>query len=351
MLREKKKSIPALIILFIISVFFLNYIVEHHTSSQKYHSVVISPSPSIVASPSPSELASASPSASPSPTPKLITPANLKAPLFNGSVFTRRIPDTATYTKEDRIGTLRPSLESYSMPIYRIKEDVPLVKIINNYGGRTENWPIPSNAKTSTGEDRTLAVFDQAHQMIYEMWDAKWQSDGSIHAGGMKNFAMNGDGLSHPRNQRVTASGFAGVAGMIIREDGTSINHALNISIPHQLIKKDSYISPAINGESAGDNTGDIPLGTHLALPKSLNVDELNVHPFTKALARSLRDYGAYVSDRNNAGQYQGKYIATVKVEPGVTQTLYKSSNDALNPTIQKQMYDIFQKYGLYRVN
>lgn len=325
---------------------------------------VIFPKTSIA--PTTTPIPQTSPPLLPSPTSSTLSPATSSLKISTHRLFTNPtspfntlIPSAATYTKENQIGTIRPALEAYSLPIYRVTTNIPTIKVFNDYG-RSEFWPIPGTAQFTNGSDHRLAVIDKIKHIAYEIWDGNWQS-GSIHAGGMKDFPLQGDGLSHPKNQRVTAAGFAGSAGMITQEDFTDnagklnpqpeISHALMISIPHQILRRNAYIPPAQSGEDTSDNTGNIPLGAHYALPKNLNVEKLNVHPFVKSMAKAMRDYGAYVTDRNNSGQYNGKYVTTIQVEPGLIQKIYGTSNDALGQKIQQQMFDIIQQYGIYKVS
>ncbi len=309
------------------------------------------PEPSAAPSPT-TEIASSLPSPSPSPTPVPLVLHRLFTSSSNP--FNQKIPSSASYSKDEKIGSVRPAQEDYSMPIYRISsKNVPLVKVVNDYG-RTENWPIPRSAQPNTGTDHRLAVVDTSKQVIYEMWDAEWRDDTTLHAGGMKDFPLNGDGLSHPANQRVNAAGWAASAGMFTLADFSTtseVSHALMISLPHALLKRDAFISPAIGGEAHGDNTGDIPLGTRFALPKNVDVDALQISPFTKILVRQLRDYGAFVSDRNNAAKYKGQYVATFQVEQGLPKKIYGISNNDLSQKVQTEMYEVIQKYGLYRIS
>jgi hypothetical protein len=312
--------------------------------------------PSPEASPSPPP----SPSPEVSPSPVAVNAINSRSFFGSQSPFRKMISADAKYTKEGRIGSVRPSLEAYSIPIYRVgSKAVPNVKVVNRYSNRTVEWPIPTDAVPSSGVDHHIAIIKGG--TIYEMWDATWQGSSSISAGGMKDFSLAGDGISHPANQRVTAAGFSGLAGMIVKEDFLNaegkfqqnpvISHAINVSLPHALIQKNSFIAPAVGGESHEDNTGSIPLGARYALPKDLDVDALDVHPFVKSLARAVRDYGFYVGDRNDAKQYKGSYVATFKVEPGVFQSVYGVSNDQFYLTVQAQFYQVIEKYGLFRVN
>jgi hypothetical protein len=346
-----KKLLILLLVLFFLC-FGIGIVIFSFANLRKARVVLVpSSSPSPTVQPTPASTPSHTPL--PSPSPKPIARARA---VFPKSAFSQKISTSATYIKEDRIGTIRPALEAYSQPIYRTSDNaLPLVNVVNKYGGRTENWPIPTSIKTSTGEDNTMSVIHTGQGKVFDFWNAQWQADGSISAGGMKDFLLSGDGLSHPSNQRVTAAGFSHLAGTVIAEDlpkGNSIiPHALVLSLPHQLIKRDAFIAPAIGGEATKDNTGDIPLGVRYALPKTINVEDLKVHPFTKVLVRTLQEYGAIVSDRNNAGQYKGKYVATLKIEVGLLRKLYGKNQDALNPTIQQEMYNIIQEHGLHRVN
>jgi hypothetical protein len=288
------------------------------------------------------------------------------APWYNAvnSAFVSPIPSTATYTKDTNlIGSIRPNYIDYSIPIYTIKSalGVPLVKVTNTYSGRIANWPIPVGVAPSAGSDHHLAVLDQATGTIYEMWDAVWSGKNSITAGGMNSFSLQGNGISVPTNYRVTASGFSVTAGMVVKADfinpttntydpNMQINHALTMSIPHQLIQKGAFVAPAIGSEDTFDNTGTIPMGARFALPKTLNVDSLAVHPLTKAMIRAVRDYGVYINDRNGAGLYNSKYAGTVRLEPGLTDVLFAVPNDTLLATIQSQFYSVISQYGLYRV-
>ena len=316
------------------------------------------PTPTSTATPTPTPTGTATPAPSPTTTP------TVGERLYGDqSPFNQIIPASATYTRDDRIGSFRQVYEEWSMPIYRLgaNENPASVQVVNTYSNRTHNWPIPTYAQPATADDHHLGVIDPKNNLIYEFWDAQWQGTSRINAGGMKDFPLNGDGISNPTNHRVTASGFAVTAGMVVREDFTvpstgqlnsnlSIDHALTMAIPYQLLKRGAFIPPAVGGESLSDAVGDIPLGERYALPRNLDVDSLNVHPMTKALLRAARDYGIFVNDRNASAQYRNKYVGTIRFEPGLTQDLFGTSSDDLVDVIQSQVFDVINQHGLYRV-
>lgn len=282
--------------------------------------------------------------------------------LFSGSsIFREHIPSGARYIPDSQLGSIRIAAQAYSVPIYRLTSAVPLVTVRNQYSNRVEKWPIPKGISPSSGSDRTLAVIDELNKQVYELWNAHWTGEGWV-AGGMQVYPLAGSGISNSNKQTVSASGFALTAGMITREDFTnpqtgkldvnrSINHALFIAVPHEALRRDDFVGPAIRGESHLDNTGTIPLGRHYALPRNLDVNSLKVHPFTKAIVQALRDYGAFVSDRAGTSIYQNKPVASFKIESGITEGLFGQSSDQLIATVRNEMYQVIQKYGLYQIS
>lgn len=287
------------------------------------------------------------------------------SPLWGaGSPFNMRIPQGATYARETRIGTFRYGYEEWSMPVTRVApgENVPTISVINRYSGRVEHWPIPRSAQPAPESDAHMGVMHPDSNVIYEMWDATWIDSNTIRAGGMMSFPLDGSGVSDPPHYRVTAAGFAVSAGMIMREDFTDpasgaltpvrpIQHALTMSLPFDLVAHDEYIAPAVGGEimgSAGSNG--VPMGAHFALPPTLDVDSLNVHPLTRELLRAARDYGIYVNDTNGTPTYNGKYVGAIRIEPGLVQDLYGTAHNDLLTGIQAEIYDVIQSYGIYRI-
>lgn len=286
--------------------------------------------------------------------------------IFPLSPVWQPIPDHAVYTLEPRIGSFRMTLENWECPVYRVYpgQVVPLVKSVVTSSGRTAYWPIPASAKPASGDDKHMCIINYEDGNVYEFWRAVWQADGSIKAGGMVKFPLNGTGISNPPNFRVTASGFSNTTGMIKREDfmneagqitleGRRINHALTMAIPWCLLIKDGYIPPAVGGEIMGCATENgIPLGALFALPKSLNVDALSVPPFVREVLRAARDYGIYIVDGSGSAKYGGKDTGILEIETGLMPLLYGTGtrNDDFSVAMQSAVYNVIATHGLWRV-
>jgi hypothetical protein len=266
------------------------------------------------------------------------------------------IPAGAVYTRENRVGSFRPTLEAWECPVYRV-DDVRLpVRIVVDSSGRVENWPIPREARPASGDDGHMCVIYTPGQVVYEFWRLRWQ-DGGIRAGGAVAFPFAGTGISDPPFRRVTASGFSNTVGMVKREDVTDdnfrIRHALTMALPWGLLGKNAYVPPAVGGEVMGSATVDpIPLGARFALPADLNVDVLPVDPFVRELLRAARDYGIYVVDGSGSAPYRGLQTGILEVETGLLPSIYGrgSSNDSFASTIQQQVYEVIREHGLWRV-
>lgn len=277
------------------------------------------------------------------------------------SPFNTPISYDAAYRPEPRIGAIRPGYPEWSMPIYRITSagQMPLVTIVNEYSGRVEEWPIPLDAQPASADDRHMGVFDFGAGLTYEMWDARWQSDGTILAGGMVSFPLDGPGISANPNQRVTASGFAVSAGMVIREDlegqdleNPVIPHAIAVALPREIVAHAEFVAPALGGEIAGINEVDgIPMGMRFALPQHVDIDALpGLHPLSRAVLRAARDYGLYVNDSSSATLFNGLYVATFRLEPGLAMDFYQQDDLTLLRQIEEETAEIIAEYGIYRV-
>lgn len=285
--------------------------------------------------------------------------------LYNpNSPLRLRIPTDAKYTKETRIGAVRQVMEEWSIPVYRNKvgEKVPLVKVVNTYSGRTYNWPIPKIANPAPEADAHMAVIDPDTASVYEFWDMKWNSARTeIRAGGMVQFPFSKNGISDPPNYRVTASGFSGTAGMILREDlldpatgklniNRPIKHSLGMALPENIIN-DKFIAPAVGSETTGKaGAGGIPMGARFALPKNVDVDSLNIHPLSKMVLRAMRDYGIFVNDGNAAANYNGKGVGTIRFEPGIIKELTGTTGNDFTSRINQETYSVINQYGIFLV-
>lgn len=283
----------------------------------------------------------------------------------SGNAFHSPVPSDAAYTYDGRIGTFRQGMQEWGTPVYRVQAGIytPLVTITNTYSGRVEQWPIPTYAVPASAEDGHLAVINMGNRMVYELFAAVWTSPTTISAGGMVVYPLDGDGVTDRPNRRVTASGVANTNGMIIAEDflnsagqldaSRTINHALSLHIPRWMIDPNAFVAPAVGAEAAGTDTSGngVPMGARFALPRNLNVDSLNVHPFTREVLRAARDFGLFVTDGTGTPTTSsGQAIGTIEVEPGLLQQLYGVDGNDLISVVEDEVAGVVAAYGVFRV-
>jgi hypothetical protein len=100
----------------------------------------------------------------------------------------------------------------------------------------------------------------------------------------------------------VRAYGGSAIGGLIRTwelQEGT-LRHALALAIDaDQLGLGPVWPATTQDGDAARTYAGNIPMGTLAAIPPSVDVERLGLTPAGLAVARALRDYGAYVVDRS----------------------------------------------------
>jgi hypothetical protein len=138
-----------------------------------------------------------------------------------------------------------------------------------------------------------MSVTQPDKRTNYEMWRASKDASG-WHA----EFIVKGDLLTDGRSGGARASAISHLHGLIRSEElaADRIPHALAMGIDYTQLKS-GHVWPARNQDWNGSSvyTGTIPMGTMFVIPKSANLDSLNLTTEGKSLAWTLQNYGAYV--------------------------------------------------------
>jgi hypothetical protein len=175
-----------------------------------------------------------------------------------------------------------------------------------------EGVPIPADARTSSGSDAELALWQPATDTYWEFWQLKpvRSASGAVTAwtcryGGRITGASRSNGV-FPHNQGAGATSIA-YGGLEIRAldwAAGSIGHALALQLP---VTASRFVAPATRNDSfaavpSGDARDAVPEGTRFRLPSTF--DPAAYAPGTDDRSRLLRmiltaarDYGVYVVD------------------------------------------------------
>ena len=218
------------------------------------------------------------------------------------------------------------NVDTYSHPVYYATAGDPRVLVDQPWGA--DEWVhIPANATPAKGSDRHLHVVQPDGRTIVEMWAVNKTATGWT-AGRIEVVDLHGNGLGPDNGTR--AYGGSAIGGLIRRwevdptdpnyTDGV-IRHALAVALPSGMLKYTGgpsgydangngtargYVWPATEQDydSPGSYYGAIPMGSLVAIPKSVNLDALGLSPQTRAIARALQDYGGYVTDRSGGNTF-----------------------------------------------
>ena len=180
----------------------------------------------------------------------------------------------------------------------RAAVDDPVVEIWED-GAFATRIAVPPDAQPSLPAwpegDAHLHVLDPDAGQVTELWHARPRQEGGWEADSLAFNDLRGTGIGTEGVRIYGGSGFAGLwrAG----EARTGAWHALALSLPLGALAP-RYVWPATDLRTSRreDMLGPVPVGAHVVLPQDVDLDAFTT-PEGRALARTLRDYGAYVVD------------------------------------------------------
>ncbi len=181
--------------------------------------------------------------------------------------------------------------------------------------------------------DGVVVVYDRVSGTPHQLRQYNWNS-GRPTAGQYRTWDIRGLGHGTRSGQRMgtSASGVAGMFGVLrgfeINTPGHRIEHALRIGLPRKpgcrIMLSRNVVYPAVTGDSnrsnGGYNTGNIPYGGLMALPRTVNIANLGLSEPGRRLAQAIQSYGMYASD--GSGCSAGAIEADQTVSAGVQSQL-----------------------------
>jgi hypothetical protein len=214
---------------------------------------------------------------------------------------------------------------SYSVPIYIATAADPVVTLNDTVHGTTATARVPSRAVPAGGTDSNMAIV-QPDGRTLDVWVATWTSASVLN---VQRFAWNDITSSGLGPQGGIRGSGVSTLGGLIRDwevnpsnpnyrDGV-IRHALAVSVPTDMLlwsggssgydangygTAKGYQWPASEQDWGSEWTykGPVPMGSLLAIPKSVDVTKLGLSPAGLQLARAAQDYGAYIVDTSGSG-------------------------------------------------
>ncbi len=168
-------------------------------------------------------------------------------------------------------------------------------------------YPIPPDAPVEGGPnsdgDRHVLVIERDNCVLYELYDAWPQQDGSWEAGSGAIFDLKGYALRPQGWTSADAAGLAILPGLVRYEEVAAgeIRHALRFTAPQT---RRAYVWPARH--YASDLTGMQypPMGQRFRLKASYDISGFS--PEVQVILRALKTYGMMLADNGSAWYISG---------------------------------------------
>ena len=208
--------------------------------------------------------------------------------------------------------------------IYIVPMDQPTVRVkyvawdrpgetVRPLQAQWETVPLPDDLQPSTGDDGEAVVYQPSTGKMWEFWRVRrtgakvansagksvdeW---GANWGGRMDNIATNpGDWVTTPDGYKfgTTASGIPFLAGLITIDElqRGAIDHIIGFSLPETLGERWSY--PAQRTDGGTYDADAIPEGAIFRLPARLNLDEMDMDPFARMIAKAVQNHGIILWD------------------------------------------------------
>jgi hypothetical protein len=206
----------------------------------------------------------------------------------------------ASSTSDPRYGDLTDAFvainaQTWSMSTYVASASDP-VRTVTSHAG-TWQYRIPDNAVAAgpADGDRHLLVIDPTGSYVDECWLATKQADSSWWCEYHVRNDLRGSGVL---DGGVRAYGGSALAGLIRTweiQQG-KIGHALAMAVPRRDMKH-GPVWPASSEDGGATYGGSLPMGSLVAIPRSVDLSSLGLSPGGLTIAKAMRDYGAYLVD------------------------------------------------------
>lgn len=164
---------------------------------------------------------------------------------------------------------------------------------------RLHGVPIPPGAVPDPALDAHMTIVDQAAGCEYDLYGAHLAADG-WHAVWANSTRIAGSGV-YPSGLGAKASGFASLAGLIWPNELRSgrIDHALFFAYP--FTRSGGPVSPATASDGRVNDSGALPEGARLQLDPNLDLDQLDLMPYQRTIAKAMQTYGIVLGDTGGA--------------------------------------------------
>lgn len=192
--------------------------------------------------------------------------------------------------------------EGYPMgiPFNIVSSSQPGKTVVFEYSSESDPgpYPVPDNPLMERGPDYHVLILDRDNGILYELYAAEKQPDGSWHAGSGAVFRL-GDYTLRPAGwTSADAAGLPILPGLVRYEEVNAgeITHAIRFTAPQT---RRAYVWPARHYASTITDTRYPPMGQRFRLRASF--DTTGYPPQAKVILDALKKYGMILADNGGA--------------------------------------------------
>jgi hypothetical protein len=163
-------------------------------------------------------------------------------------------------------------------------------------------YPIPSNAPIEGGPnsdgDRHVLVLDTDDRILYELYAAYPQADGSWQAGSGAIFHLDSNALRPAGWTSADAAGLPILPGLVRYDEAVTngaILHALRFTVART---QKAYVYPATHYASDSTDPNLPPMGLRVRLKAAFNISGFS--PEVQVILQALKTYGMMVADNGS---------------------------------------------------
>lgn len=233
--------------------------------------------------------------------------------------------ENITESQEFPRGGLDYTYSTWGIPVF-LAEETDKYFQFDLSNGTTLSIQLPEDASPSPDTDAPMVIINPDHTKVYEFFNTTQIDDQWKAFAGIEN-DLEGLG-TYDTYHGIRAAGVSSLGGMIRQgELKNGIFHVLAAAVDGDILNPDvsGAFYPAVTGAasvypaSSADNwtgegyyfgTGNLYMGSLLAIPIDVNLDELNIQSDSAyRVAEALKYYGAYIVDIGESGQQLKLYL------------------------------------------
>ena len=187
------------------------------------------------------------------------------------------------------------------IPYVEVTSRQPMVDIeYTKYGRESDKgpFPIPPNAPIEEGPDssgdRHVIVVDREACMLYELYEAHPQSDGSWHASSGAKYDLESNALRPNGWTSADAAGLPIFPGLVTYDEVASgvITHAIRFTAPET---RAEHVWPARHHSSGFSASNYPPMGQRFRLKAGFDISGFS--PQVRVILQAFKDYGLILAD------------------------------------------------------